>query len=337
MSGTLAHYAFIPWIKEGIGNRIQEQDALGDPAAHQAKERAELAVEINLESTDVNDATVTISNPITKNLKLLGPPDILGFSKSAVIRTEPKPKVNNFEASGLPYIEFYQENFLWNYSPAAPNQNRVTPWLALICLKDDEFELANTSDGRPYISINPDKIEEVFHDQTQHWAWAHVQMATEIVAGNQSAKIQEVKSELEENPDAGLSRLMCPRKSGRLAGLKQDFAGVLAQSMSWGGVKADYETKTRGFDYPVYYQWTFRTGKLGDFETMARLLEPFVSAPELGKRPMYIANAGYGLEDSDPETKVLGLEGALKPPGFTSDPWTNGSKDVNYRNHLRKL
>ena len=43
---------------------------------------------------------------------------------------------------------------------------------------------------------------------------------------------------------------------------------------------------------------------------------------------MYIAEAGYGLEDNAPDSTVLGLEGALKPPEFVSDSWPNGDGDV---------
>ncbi|HZB12623.1 MAG TPA: hypothetical protein VE467_06330 [Chryseolinea sp.] len=57
----------------------------------------------------------------------------------------------------------------------------------------------------------------------------------------------------------------------------------------------------------------------------------------MGKRDMYIAEAGYGLDDIEPTSDVLGLEGALKPPDFVSDLWTNGPGDKAYRNHLRKL
>src|SRR5690606_13770818 len=89
---------------------------------------------------------------------------------------------------------------------------RLTPWLALICLKDGEFELKNTSDGRTYITIPSDKITGVFHDETQHWAWAHVHMNTELETSSLNDRIQEVTGELDANPDSGLSRLLCPRK-----------------------------------------------------------------------------------------------------------------------------
>ncbi len=351
----LAHYSFIPWLKQGIGSKIAEKEAMGTPVAGMAQVRADLQVGITLESTGVAEG-VLIETDISKTLKMYGPPDVLAISKDAIVRSEPKPRVNNFESNGLPYVEFYKEDFLWVFTPAAAdsvsNPGRLTPWLALICLKDDEFELKNTSDGRTYFTIPSEKISKVFHNETQHWAWAHVHMNTELVAASLNAQINEVTAELDDNPDSGVCRLLCPRKliketqytaflipafeTGRLAGLGEDYSGVLAQKMSW-GLSENYASKTRGGDYPIYHFWTFRTGLYGDFESLARILKPIVTSPELGKRNMFIADAGYGLEDYEPDSKVLGLEGALKPPVFESDKWTNGSGDIGYREHLRKL
>jgi len=350
MSDPLAHYAFLPWLRQGIGTKITETDALGDPTTGMALERADLDVEITLQTINIADATTLESN-LTKTLKMIGPPDVLAISGNAIVRVEPKPNVNNYESNGLPYIEFYQEDFLWAYTPAmsgtGANLGKMTPWLALICLKNDEFELKNNNEGRPYITIRSGEITKVFHDETQHWAWAHVHLNTELTSTTLNGQISEVTGELGANPDSGVCRLLCPRKltketqytaflipafeTGRLAGLGVSSAGVLAQKMSWGG---DYTGKPRGTEYPVYYLWQFRTGLYGDFESLARILKAVVTDPELGKRDMFIADAGYGLDTTTPpHPVVLGLEGALKPPDFVSDVWN----DEDYREHLRKL
>jgi hypothetical protein len=353
---NLAHYSFIPWLRQGIASRITENDAQGRPVSGMAVERADLQVGITIESTDVADET-RIETSIAKKVKMQGPPDVLAISNMAIVRVEPQAKVNNFEANGLPYIEFYKEDFLWTYTPAAASMGaasgKLTPWLVLVCLKDDEFQTGNNSEGRPYITIAPSVIVDVFHDETQHWAWGHVHLNTELQATTLTDRIREVTAELHANPDSGVCRLLCPRKltketrytaflipafeTGRLAGLGLDYAGVLAQKMSWGGVETDYISRPRGTDFPVYYSWNFQTGLHGDFESLSRLLKPVVTSPELGKRDMFIANAGYGLGSTHPESSVLGLEGALMPPDFVSDPWPNGGGDVDYKEHLRKV
>lgn len=351
MSDPLAHYSFLPWLRRGIGTMISEADQLGnEPAGELTTERAEMEVGLTVESTSIADGTITPSS-LTKTFKFLGPPDVLAISPNAIVRTEPKRGVNNYEANGLPYIEFYEEDFLWAYTPAGAVTEKLSPWLALICLKSDEFELKNTSDGRAYITINSDTMDDVFHSEKDHWAWAHVHLNTELTAVTTSGQITEVSSELESDPDSGVSRLLCPRKliketeytaflipafeTGRLAGLGESYTGVFAQKMSW-KIGDNYATKTRGTDFPAYYSWKFRTGLNGDFESLVRLLKAVVTDPELGKRDMYIANAGYGSESTIPESEVLGIEGALMPPGFASDAWTTDSGNA-YREHLRKL
>jgi hypothetical protein len=355
MSDELAHYAFVPWLKEGINTKISETDAQGVTTDAMAKERAVIEVSVTLETTDVNNGN-TAETVVPKTVKLLGPPDVLAISTNAIVRTEPKLNVNNYEDNGLPYIEFYEESFLWTYTPASADTGtqagRLTPWLTLICLKQDEFQLKNTPDGRSVVSIDPARIKDVFHDEKQHWAWAHVHLSTELVATSLQDKVTEVKSELDANPDTGVCRLICARKliketkytafvipsyeTGRLSVMGLPFTDVPAQKMSWGKTE-NYDTKPQGYDYPVYYMWDFQTGKNGDFESLARILKAVVMDAELGKRDMYIADAGYGIETTNPNTPVLGLEGALKPPDFESDAWPNGANDKAYREHLRKL
>ena len=58
------------------------------------------------------------------------------------MRTEPRDWITNFEPNYLPQIEFYDEDFPWRYTPAAPSGSglRLRPWIALVVLGEDEFE-----------------------------------------------------------------------------------------------------------------------------------------------------------------------------------------------------
>ena len=47
---------------------------------------------------------------------------------------EPAHWVTNFEPNYLAAIEFYDEDFPWRYTPAAPDGRRLLPWLALVVL-----------------------------------------------------------------------------------------------------------------------------------------------------------------------------------------------------------
>ena len=52
-----------------------------------------------------------------------------------VIRTEPRQFTVNFEPNYLSGIEFDTPDFPWLFTPAAPNGDRLRPWVALIVLK----------------------------------------------------------------------------------------------------------------------------------------------------------------------------------------------------------
>ena len=356
MSEKLAHYSFIPWLRQGVGIKIPEKDSLGqDPAGNMIKERAELAVILKLEDTAIDNAATNESD-ISKTIKVVGPGDIIGISHDAIVRTEPKKALNKFESNVLVYIEFYEEDFLWRYTPASPykiglNAHKLTPWLALIVLKEEEFTFRVQSDGPSFITINSDYANDVFHDEKTLWAWAHVHMNNEMSASTPDGQINEVTSELHQNPDIGVSRLVCPRKlmketayqaflipafeTGRVAGLKEDPSGIFAQQLSWkkGNMPV---SDIKPLDFPFYYTWKFKTGMYGDFETLASILKPTVTAPEMGKQPMDIEEPGFGL-DGKANSTILGLEGALKPPGFVSNTWTNGAGDVDFKEHLRNI
>ena len=44
--------------------------------------------------------------------------------------------MTNFEPNYLAFIEFYDEDFLWRYTPARANDARLRPWLALLVLEE---------------------------------------------------------------------------------------------------------------------------------------------------------------------------------------------------------
>ena len=70
-----------------------------DPAL--APERASVQVSFRLGNVP----------PISKTAQLLGPGDIVGINQRAIVKTEPRNWVTDFEANYLPYIEFYEEDF----------------------------------------------------------------------------------------------------------------------------------------------------------------------------------------------------------------------------------
>ena len=68
----------------------------------------------------------------------------MGINPRAIVKTEPRNLVTDFEANYLPYIEFYEEEFPWLFTPAKAagqlDQSRLRPWIFLIVLTEDEFD-----------------------------------------------------------------------------------------------------------------------------------------------------------------------------------------------------
>jgi len=340
MSETLAHYSFLPWLRQGLAAKINEADSLGAAPANPALERATLTITAQLTHTDRSGSPEgTHTQDITKTVQLVGPGDVAGFDLRAILRTYPARDIPDFAANLLPYIEFYEEDFPWRYTPAHPaqaNDRQLRPWLALLTLKTGEFTLKRNPQGLAVLSIEEAVIDSVLPSEGETWAWAHVQMNHFLTDTSGQALVNTIDSGLRQRPDSGFSRLLSPRKlvprteytaflipvfeTGRRAGLGLNPAGIPAQEPAWKKGQMAASTKPQPFNFPVYYHWSFHTGPDGDFETLVSILKPIVTRTESGTMPMDIQSPGYGL-DGLAESQTLGFEGALMPPGFASEPF----------------
>ena len=103
-----------------------------------AKQRAEIDLPVLLNTA-----------PVEKGFSLVGPGDIIGINRDMIVRTQPLNWITDFEPNYLVFAEFYDEDFLWRYTPASPKDpaqpdgpptDRLRPWLFLAVLKEDEFE-----------------------------------------------------------------------------------------------------------------------------------------------------------------------------------------------------
>jgi hypothetical protein len=326
----IAHYSFIPWFRQGLNSQIIEKDTLGLTNGT-ALQRANLQVQITVQAENVegggNEQT------IAKVIQVVGPGDVMNVSNKVLIRVNPAPNVNNYEANNLAYMEFYEEDFLWRFTPASPNEannKRLRPWLALIVLKNEEYTLKQLPDSLPFVSVKKEIFDAAFHNPAETWAWAHVHFNETLEEKEVEQLKTRVTNELNEDSDSALSRLLCPRKlnkstayraflipafeTGRRTGLGLEIADVVAQDAAW-TASAGQETRPRGFDFPVYYQWAFQTSNDGDFETLVTKLKPIVMEPESGMMPMDVQELGYGL-DQKMAIKTMGMEAALRPPSF---------------------
>ncbi|MEM9921140.1 MAG: hypothetical protein AAF990_23765 [Bacteroidota bacterium] len=360
MSDTLAHYSFIPWFRQGLSTRILEKDHYAAPDEEGAAlVRANLDIQLYVENTAKEDGALG-ENVINKQIAIYGPGDIMGVSDRAIIRTEPRNGVANYEANNLAYIEFYEEDFPWRYTPVNPDDNtvdrsrRLRPWLTLVVLKRDqeEFTLQQKNEGLASFTVSQRTIDAAFPKADELWAWAHVQINQKLDHSGGSALLTEVDAELDADPDMGISRLICPRKlqkntpysaflipsfeTGRLSGLGLEMTGTKAQKASWTMTAPGNDPSEESWSFPIYFQWNFHTGAYGDFETLVSILEPVVTDPENGKMPMDVQSPGFGL-DGMAHRSTLGFEGALKPPNFVSDTFLTEPGNVDFKDQLRKV
>ncbi len=329
MVDTLKNYTFLPWLRQGLAAGINVADNLGGPTS--APARASLDVSFQIGGPQ----------PISKAVQLLGPGDVVGINSRAIVKTEPRNWVTDFEANYLPYIEFYEEEFPWRFTPARAagnlDQSRLRPWIFLIVLTEDEFDEKGVIGPLPAFEIKEGiDPRQLFPRKDETWAWAHVHISRNVIGETllQTASQQQVDSVeqqlatlLGNNPDNASSRLLCPRKlkentayhafviptfeAGRRAGLGLDPAGVSGQQSSW-------ETGERLF--PIYYRWFFRTGTKGDFEFLVDQLEARKVDKRVGVRDMDMQQPDYKTQGMLPPLDVMGLEGALKSTEMTPSP-----------------
>ena len=334
MSDVIGTYSFLPWLRQGLANNIQTADL-----DENIKLRAAIAVDLELTGQSVNGGSDLKAN-VSRDVALYGPGDIVGIDTKVIVKNEPRHWITNFEPNYLPYIEFYDEDFPWRYTPAAPNteQHRLRPWLALVVLKETEFQEQKTLGDRPLATfeLNGDP-QTTFPPAEQLWAWAHVHINKDLLGSAiTSTNMEDVLSGFEtllgQNPDKAYSRILSPRKlepdtgyhafliptfeSGRLAGIGREIPldddEFFATLSAW----ADYENRPDSTIYPYYYRWYFKTGTVGDFEHLVRLLKPRAPDSRLGRRDMDVQRPGSNIHGiANPNLHgVLRLEGALKVP-----------------------
>ena len=330
MSSPIATYSFLPWLRQGLANQVQSAD--NDPAV---KTRAGVNVSLQITADKVGGGSLTDS--VSRDVALFGPGDIQGVDSRAIVRTEPRNWTTSYEPNYFADIEFYDEDFPWRYTPAAPDvpKSRLRPWIMLLVLKESEFTEGKNIKDKPLAYVDVPDLT-VFPPKDQLWAWAHVHVNralsdTDIVSADTNAVLAKFKSTLNENADLAFSRIMSPRRlepttayhaflmpvfeTGRLAGLGLDpAASPFATFSAWD----PYPAGTRGepSSFPYYYRWFFQTASAGDFESLVRLLQPKPVDVRVGRRDIDAQDPGSNVRGVDnPQLKgVLKLGGALQVP-----------------------
>jgi hypothetical protein len=320
----IAAYSFLPWARQGLGVFIREDDQ--DQAV-----RVRGTIDVRLQVTGERIGGGTATETVGRAVQLYGPGDIIGVDTRAIVRTEPRHWITNFEPNYLPFVEFYDEDFPWRYTPAkaTTDGHRLPPWLTLIVLEEDEFDDTGNLLGRPLPFVEVPDAATKLPPADQLWAWAHVHVngGLGVDPNDLPALAARLDATVRANRDLAYSRLLSPRilgentgyhaflvpsfETGRLAGLGKDpDTAPFATHNAW----TDYQGRDEPNLFPYYHRWYFRTSTVGDFEYLVRLLRPRTVDPRVGHRDMDVQQPGTNLPGIPALGGVLRLGGALRAP-----------------------
>lgn len=356
--------SFLPWLRMGISNKIGIADKfLYTNAAPLTKPRVELNVDLNLSIT--KGSTVDTSKKATKTVEIIGPGDILAVNPQEIKSTKPVFGESEFEFNHLAFIEFNSPDFPWRFTPSSPTKDpndaaaiaAMRPWVTLVVLKANEFtRLAYNGISSPIRLTTEGEQYGVFPPHDQMWAWGHVQVNEDITDG--AGSLSELQNIINTNPSNAFSRLICPRRlekntqyfafliptfeNGRKIGLGQEVLST------FGGLDPAWKYTTSTpisldktgvtfFEFPVYYEWTFRTSEQSGFEEMARRIKP-KTVENFKSEMLCLSNAHPLLKGklpvkTDPDTDLPSI---LQPIGangfkkwhFTYNQFVDGLLDL---------
>jgi hypothetical protein len=309
---TSAGLVFLSWVRDGLAAGLTP----GSPTPGSIKIGVEIAPQ-----DETGSQLTPFSSVVTA--RLYGPGDVTGFDENQIIRIEPRPDSAPAEPHLFPFVEFARPDFPWQFSPEAPDKNRLHPWIVLI---------VTTTAPQPGLPLPVVKLpaDEPLPDLEESWAWAHAQVA---VSNAPNADPSDISKALRTEPLRAVSRLLCPRRlepaTVYYACIVPSYAAGCVAGL--GGQPDDANATKRAWDLkpdgslslPVYYWWRFQTGESGDFETLARRLEPNLLPRTVGLRKMDVSHAGGGIPDLavDDSDALVDLEGALLAPTITPEEW----------------
>jgi hypothetical protein len=311
---TKATFSFFAHARSGVGGTLSAQFAAT------LTPRPSLALSLDLDAGDSAQASVTV----------LGPGDVVAIDPAEIVRSDPPAGALNWTPNWFPLVEFDRPDLPWLFSPYGPSGDRLRPWLVLAVVEIGdgmEYTDVHPQSGRPALRVSgkataneprtlPDRE---LPDLNDSWAWAHV-----TVSGNVSGT--QLEAENRDHPERVVSRIIGPRRlhPGRryraclVPAFKVGVEAGMGAPAQAGTLAPAWEAGDETVELPVYFSWEFGTGAEGDFEALARRLEPTKAAPAAGTGPVDFTAPGGGLPPAG--AQVTGMHGALKPPGADFGP-----------------
>ncbi|BBZ62634.1 hypothetical protein [Mycolicibacterium monacense] len=311
-----SRYAFLPYYRTGAVSALRQ--AFRPTAAV----RATMTVSVAVRALPA-DQDVAQPPKADVNVTIRGPGDVVGVDPVQIIRRHPAPGTVNAEPGDLAHIEFDRPDLPWQFTPTGPGADgNLPPWLRLVVV-DAANAVFTPRSGDRLATVEVPATELPPPDDA--WAWAHAQVIGSDVAGGLD----------ENNPALNLSRLLCPR---RLTEAKEWIACLVPvfRAGQEAGLTGTAQTSTLAYAWragdarvvlPVYDSWTFRTGRDGDFATLAGRLRPpdADSRVDVGIRHVDTGHPGNGIVGVGPGDpgRRRSVRGALVA---VDDPLTDAKK-----------
>ena len=270
---------YFPWVRKGLGGYINEKETLEG----KAQGRPELTIRTNYtvqhnQQVEEEEEDVSTEMFLEKTVKFIGPGDILNVNPSAIMKVHPNDGSEEFATRYIPYIEFWEPDFLWRYTPAVHDDDKLRPWLALVACRKEDVRLMTDSEGVTYFTfIGDDKAwKRTFPNVEDLFRTAHAQGASKDKPDFcRLLGLRNGDGELDSNTEY-LALLIPSYETGRRRGLgfgEEDIQKIVAQQPAWEPTLAQQAERSRGTEFPVYYKWSFKT-KEETFDQLADALAP---------------------------------------------------------------
>lgn len=338
MNNEIPYY--FPWVRKGLNNHLTEEDTFGnldllneDAKNKLARQRVLLSITAEFDLTLIDREKVSKTNQTdakpekeeslpqseTKEVQLVGPGDIIRVKSNAILKTTPDNGSIGYAVDYYPYIEFWEPDLPWRYTPATAKDNKLRPWLALLVWQAELCKINYLDDGRQYVSLIINTEEEynnIFPHAHNTWKTAHAQGVDSKEAQFSRLLARRHNGSMKANTQY-VAMLVPAFETGRLRGLGYEedvLAGVIAQTSAWEeNLELQRSRHKRPFDFPVYHLWRFTTGE----ESFDELAKKLAIAEGNSGMNIDVSRMGEGLDynvltGDAPKRKVIKMPTATR-------------------------
>lgn len=332
----LPEYLF-PFVRKGISQEIKQKDLLGESAGDEPLYRERASIEITakiaagISENDIDPQKKEEEKKIQENgtviseikpIKIVGPGDVLSINSNAVMNVSPANGDEGFSRDYYPYIEFWDPDFAWRYTPAAAKNEKLRPWIALVVCETSKCDIQKNKNGQNLVTFkisDDDEYKAIFPSKKEIWKAAHAQ-------GHHGEKadfcrilgIRREGVSLREKTDY-TAFLIPVFEVGRLRGIgcaEDKLKDVIAQSAAWEDDLKSQQQHDRSLSFPAYYSWSFKTGTYS-FDTIVKNLQIY-QAKKSGI-DVDVTSLGHGfnyscLKNGAPQKQTILMPAATKVP-----------------------